>query len=199
MPTAVEADEVRLLFLFLLLLLLLLAILPPGSTLAERDRLRLELRRRVPLALRAAALWVAEVGVDVMTAPEGGGGGGGGGGDSRTNRPQLLVPLPLLLATMAPFLSFWRRGDLPPPPSGGGASFSPSERYTMLLAIYVMNVSLMIFGFHLALSCLCLFGIAFGHRSPTRKAFPPKKGRKQRLLLQAAQLIPILRVTVPAR
>ena len=178
MPTAVEADEVRLLFLFLLLLLLLLAILPPGSTLAERDRLRLELRRRVPLALRAAALWVAEVGVEVMAAPEGGG-GGGGGGDSRTNRPQLLVPLPLL-AAMAPFLGFWRRGDLPPPPSGGGASFSPSERYTMLLAIYVMNASLMIFGFHLALFVLGI-DIAFGHRSPTRKAVPPKKGRKQRL------------------
>lgn len=147
-----EDEDVRLLPLLLLLVLLVLlltdedaavpvalwrtydavAILPLGSTLAER--VRLELRRRVPLALRAAARCVAEVGVDIVDV-------GGGGDFNAADRPRLLL-LPLL--PMASFLSLRRRGDLPPPAlllvrmlppdgsgSGGGASFSPSERYML--------------------------------------------------------------------
>ena len=105
----------------------------PAAGIAER--VRLELRRRVPLALRAAALCVAEVGVDVV------------GGDFMDDRPRLLLGVLVpLLAPMAPFLSLRRRGDLPPPTrllvrrlppdgsgsGGGGASFSPSERYMVL-------------------------------------------------------------------
>lgn len=110
------------------------AILPLGSTLAER--VRLELRRRAPLALRAAARCVAEVGVDIVDV-------GGEGDFNAADRPRLL-PLLLPLLPMASFLSLRRRGDLPPPTlllvrmlppdgsgSGGGASFSPSERYML--------------------------------------------------------------------
>ena len=147
-----EDEDVRLLPLLLLLVLLVLlltdedaavpvalwrtydavAILPLGSTLAER--VRLELRRRVPLALRAAARCVAEVGVDIVDVE-------GEGDFNAADRPRLLL-LPLL--PMASFLSLRRRGDLPPPAlllvrmlppdgsgSGGGASFSPSERYML--------------------------------------------------------------------
>ena len=59
-----------------------MAILPLGSTLADRPRLRLELRWRVPLALRAAALCVAEVGFEA---------GPGGGDLAVVVRPCLLL------------------------------------------------------------------------------------------------------------
>ena len=156
-----EDDDVRLLLLLLLPLLPVLvpedaaaaaavalwrtydavATLPLGSTLAER--VRLELRRRVPLALRAAARCVAEVGVDVEPGED----------CFMADRPRLLLGVLVpLLAPMAPFLSLRRRGDLPPPTrllvrrlppdgsgsGGGGASFSPSERY-MVPAIGVVS------------------------------------------------------------
>lgn len=159
-PAEADEDDGRLLLLLLFVLLVVLlvvllptegadaaavalwrtydavAILPLGSTLAER--VRLELRRRVPLALRAAALCVAEVGVDVV------------GGDFMADRPRLLGVLVPLLEPMAPFLSLRRRGDLPPPTrllvrilppdgsgsGGGGASFSPSERYMAASHVY---------------------------------------------------------------
>lgn len=192
-----EEDDGRLPLLLLLLVVLLMlvptddeavalwrtydavAILPLGSTLAER--VRLELRRRVPLALRAAALCVAEVGVDEEPGED----------CFMADRPRLLV---LVLLPMAPFLSLRSRGDLPPttrllvrilPPDGsgsggGGASFSPSERY--MAATCAFDESILVFGFHVA-----LFGIeiiAFGMASIANKnkchgACRPEKKKKR--------------------
>ena len=110
-------EEIFRLLLFLLPVvlvgLLAVAILPLGSTLADRPRVRLELRWRVPLALRAAALCVAEVGFEAVPGEE----------DLVVVRPRLLLLLvPLLVLT--PLDGSGGGGG-----GGSGASFSPSERY----------------------------------------------------------------------
>ena len=114
LPAAEEVEEELfrlLLFLLPVVGLLAVAILPLGSTLADRPRVRLELRWRVPLALRAAALCVAEVGFEAVPGEE----------DLVVVRPRLLLLLiPLLVRT--PLDGSGGGG-------GSGASFSPSERY----------------------------------------------------------------------